>query len=278
MLLFVPRFDTANHRYAGGSLRKMVIWAKSNFACPYNGWSGGGVPVTVFSSLPPRFGFPRVRWELVEKDCWRAPEMQDFARYVEMDPDVRLMLAVQLDDTRAFNELVSRYEQRLISVLALLMGDRELARDLSQEVFLRVFRARKTYQPTAKFCTWLFTIANNVACNARRARRFPYQLNSGDSGTFVVEPLAKKGAAMPSHALDRAEEVALVRKAIAGLSERQRSALVLCKFQGMSYAEIARTMATTPKAVKALLARARDNLRVSLAPYVRDGSPLPSAK
>lgn len=204
--------------------------------------------------------------------------MQNLAQYIERDPDVRLMLAVQLDDTTAFDELVSRYESRLISVLALLMGDREQARDLSQEVFMRVFRARKTYQPTAEFCTWLFTIANNVACNARRGRRFPYQLNPGDSEMFVVGPVPTESAVMPSHALDRAEEVALVRKAIAGLSERQRSALVLCKFQGMSYAEIARTMGTTPKAVKALLARARDNLRVSLAPYVRDGSPLPSAK
>ena len=188
------------------------------------------------------------------------------------------MLAVQLDDTTAFDELVARYESRLISVLALLMGDREQARDLSQEVFLRVFRARKTYQPKARFCTWLFTIANNVACNARRGRRFPYQLNPGDSGASVMGPLAPRSTAMPSHALDRAEEVALVRKAIAGLSERQRAALVLCKFQGMSYAEIAGTMATTPKAVKALLARARDNLRTSLAPYVRDGSPLRLAK
>ena len=112
--------------------------------------------------------------------------MQNLAQYIEIDPDVRLMLAVQLDDTTAFDELVSRYESRLISVLGLLMGDREQARDLSQEVFLRVFRARKTYQPTAKFCTWLFTIANNVASNARRARRFSYQLNPGDSGMFVV--------------------------------------------------------------------------------------------
>ena len=204
--------------------------------------------------------------------------MQDFVPYREIDPDVRLMLAVQLDDTTAFDELVARYESRLISVLALLMGDREQARDLSQEVFLRVFRARKTYQPEARFCTWLFTIANNVACNARRGRRFPYQLNPGDSGASVMGPLAPRSTAMPSHALDRAEEVTLVRKAIAGLSERQRAALVLCKFQGMSYAEIAGTMATTPKAVKALLARARDNLRTSLAPYVRDGSPLRLAK
>ena len=204
--------------------------------------------------------------------------MQDFAQYVDVDPDVRLMLAVQLDDPAAFDELVSRYEPRLISVLALLMGDREQARDLAQEVFLRVFRARKTYQPKAKFCTWLFTIANNVASNARRARRFPYQLNLNDSCTFAVGRLGAKSAAMPSRSLDRAEEVAFVREAIAGLSERQRSALVLCKFEGMSYAEIARTMATTPKAVKSLLARARDNLRVSLAPYVRDGSPLSECK
>ena len=85
------------------------------------------------------------------------------------DPDARLMLKVRDDDAAAFEELVLRYQGRLLAVLEHLVGKRDLAEDLAQEVFLRVYRARKRYQPTAKFSTWLFTIANNVASNAKRS-------------------------------------------------------------------------------------------------------------
>ena len=88
--------------------------------------------------------------------------------YIETDPDVRLMLEVREDNAAAFEELVSRYQTRLINVLNHLVNKRDLAEDLAQEVFMRVYRSRKRYEPGAKFSTWLFTIANNVASNARR--------------------------------------------------------------------------------------------------------------
>ncbi len=89
--------------------------------------------------------------------------------YELRDPDVRLMLQVRDDNAAAFEELVLRYQGRLITVLEQLVHQRDVAEDLAQEVFLRVFRARKTYEPGAKFSTWLFTIANNVASNALRS-------------------------------------------------------------------------------------------------------------
>ena len=100
--------------------------------------------------------------------------------YELRDPDVRLMLQVRDDNAAAFEELVVRYQGRLITVLEQLVHKRDVAEDLAQEVFLRVFRARKTYQPGAKFSTWLFTIANNVASNALRslARRREVQRRS----------------------------------------------------------------------------------------------------
>ena len=91
-------------------------------------------------------------------------------RYALRDPDVRLMLEVRDDNAAAFEELMLRYQGRLVTILTHLVGNRDQAEDLAQEVFLRVYRARKRYVPGAKFSTWLFTIANNVASNARRSR------------------------------------------------------------------------------------------------------------
>src|SRR5215203_4404277 len=88
------------------------------------------------------------------------------------DPDIRLMLRVRdADDTGAFSELVERFQHRLVGVMHHIVGNKEEAEDLAQEVFLRVYRIRKKYRPKAKFSTWLFTIANNLALNALRDRQ-----------------------------------------------------------------------------------------------------------
>src|SRR5579864_2412225 len=87
---------------------------------------------------------------------------------VLVDPDVQLMLRVKEGDEAAFTELVANYQDRLISVLTHILQNREAAEDLAQEVFLRIYRARQGYEPTARFSTWLFHIANNLASNLRR--------------------------------------------------------------------------------------------------------------
>src|SRR5436190_12088453 len=87
------------------------------------------------------------------------------------DPDIRLMLRVRDDDAVAFNELVALYQRRLVGIMHHLVGNAEEAEDLAQEVFLRVYRARKKYHPRSKFSTWLFTIANNLALNSLRSRQ-----------------------------------------------------------------------------------------------------------
>ncbi len=198
-------------------------------------------------------------------------------RYIAIDPDVRLMLRVRDDDAVAFEQLVDRYQARLITVLHHLTGQRDRAEDLAQEVFLRLFRARKRYQPGAKFSTFLFTIANNVASNARRgmARRKEVQWhrNSESSASLgTLEEIAKEASALlPTRQLDKVEAAEIVAMAIESLNERQRMAVLLSKFEGLSYAEIAQTMDLTPQAIKSLLSRARRNLQQALQPYLQEG-------
>ncbi len=194
------------------------------------------------------------------------------------DPDVRLMLEVRDDSAQAFEELMLRYQNRVVTVLEHLVGKRDLAEDLAQDVFLRVYRSRKRYEPRSKFSTWLFTIVNNVASNARRslARRREINLEGSASGPLGAQPmdsLAKAASGlMPARQLDKAEARDVVRMAVAELSERQRMAVLLNKFEGMSYADIALAMDLTPQAIKSLLSRARGNLRQVLEPYLARGA------
>jgi RNA polymerase sigma-70 factor, ECF subfamily len=173
--------------------------------------------------------------------------------------------------------LVLRYQGRLLTVLRHHVGGREQAEDLAQEVFLRVYRARESYQPEAKFSTWLYTIANNVASNALRSqsRRHEVTLQARDSGPMGSRPLDKmlqaSSGQMPARQLDKAEAREIVRLALESLGDRQRMAVLLSKFEGMSYADIAAIMELSPQAVKSLLSRARENLREVLQPYFDHG-------
>lgn len=206
------------------------------------------------------------------------------ARAYELrDPDVRLMLEVREDNAAAFEELMLRYQNRVLTVLRHLVGSRDLAEDLAQDVFLRVYRARKRYVPGAKFSTWLFTIVNNVASNARRSlsRRREVNVESSPSGSVRANPLesmAKEASGMmPTRQLDKAERRDVVRSAVDCLSDRQRLAVLLSKFEGMSYADIAETMDLSVQATKSLLSRARVNLREVLEPYIEGGGQRPQA-
>jgi RNA polymerase sigma-70 factor (ECF subfamily) len=194
-----------------------------------------------------------------------------------IDPDARLMLRVRDDDAFAFEELVRRYQNRLLTVLEHSGNGRDQAEDLVQETFLRVFRARKTYRADAKFSTWVFTIAHNVAKNAirRRSRRKEVSAerdSSTDSAPGGIEGLAQANSGwMPARRLDKSEAGQMVRLALDSLSERQRVALLLTKFENMSYQDVADTMGLSVQAVKSLLFRARLNLKAMLEPYVEQG-------
>ena len=203
--------------------------------------------------------------------------LQKASKYELLDPDVRLMLQVRQGNAAAFESLVEKHQRRLVMVLEHMVRDRAHAEDLAQDVFLRVYRARERYVPTAKFSTWLYTITHNVASNWMRkaSRRKEVNLVSSPSGSMPVRPLdtmAKdKSTLMPTRLADQKEMEKVIREAIGSLGDRQRMAMLLSKYEGMSYIEIAEAMELTTQAVKSLLSRARGNLKEALDPYLKSG-------
>ncbi|WP_437192124.1 RNA polymerase sigma factor [Planctomicrobium sp. SH527] len=185
------------------------------------------------------------------------------------------MLRVRNEDQGAFTQLVAKYQDRLIGIFTNMFRDAALAEDLAQEVFLRIYRSRNSYEPTAKFSTWLFQIANNLASNSRRTkgrkREVQFALNPADSQQMSAgeQLLADKSALMPTRQADTEELRERVMDALDTLSERQRMAILLHKFEEMCYAEIGEVMELSPQAVKSLLCRARDHLRGVLEGYVK---------
>jgi RNA polymerase sigma-70 factor (ECF subfamily) len=201
------------------------------------------------------------------------------------DPDVKLMLQVRDGVPGAFEVLVDRYQHRLVGVLVHLVGRNEEAEDLAQEVFLRIYRARKGYRPRAKFSTWLFTIANNLASNHLRSKgRSPLipgvggDRSASASGSQAIRPAEERAVSRegtPSSQMRQVELSDVVRDALDVLGEDQKMAVLLNKFEDMSYAEIAEVMGRSEAAVKSLLARARTHLRERLEPYLKTGQRAP---
>src|SRR5271170_6913110 len=187
------------------------------------------------------------------------------------------MVQVRADIAGAFETLLERYQRRLVGILFHVVGNIDEAEDLCQETFLRIYKARKGYRPRAKFSTWLFTIANNLALNHLRSKGRNPSVPLGGSSTTnseavasVVQQLAGREGT-PSAQMRQAELADLVREALTVLNEDQKLAVLLNKFEEMSYAEIADVMGRSPAAIKSLLARARTQLREQLEPYLLTG-------
>jgi RNA polymerase sigma-70 factor, ECF subfamily len=179
------------------------------------------------------------------------------------DTEAALMLRVCGDEPDAFAALMRQLHPRVFGQLLHLLHDRQEAEDGAQEVFLRLYRSRKRYAPTARFSTWLFHITHNVARNALRRRRRQQWLRVGLLPDD--EAAAPRESSSPSDRLERGEMIERVRYALAGLMARQRQALEMQEFDHCSCAEIAAALALTPEATKSLLHRARLQMRVILA-------------
>ena len=187
------------------------------------------------------------------------------------DPDVGLMLQVQRGNGEAFARLQEHYTPRVFGYFCRLLRDRGEAEDLTQEVFLRLYRSRDRYQPRARFATWVFHIMQNVARNALRSRRrhaCARRAPDGPAGRGLLEELLVDRGAAPSGDLERDELAGVVRAAVAELAWRQRAALELHQFHDRTYAEVAAELDMTPKAAKSLLYRARNQLREVLQPFM----------
>lgn len=202
------------------------------------------------------------------------------AEVAENDEDARLMFAVQAGDPMAFEELMARNQTRVRSFLLRFVGSPQLAEDLAQEVFLRVFKHRASYRQEAKFTTWLYRVAHNVAFNALRAKgRRPEALFSGVSSSNVgsttsvgfENSIMEKTGSTPTRRLAKVELQQIVRAAVDALPPRQRETILLSRFEGLSYQEIADVMNMSPQAVKSLVCRAKMKLKEALESYVEEG-------
>ena len=177
-----------------------------------------------------------------------------------VDEDVRLMLALRDGDERAFDALFERWAARVLRFVERMVGEQGVAEELVQETFVRVWRARERYAPEARFSTWLFTIAGNVARNELR-RPFRHAPHESVDDTGEGSSLALASEEAPTDELvDARRTGAALEAALATLPERQREALWLRAVEGFSYAEVAEALATSEKSVKALIHRARVTL------------------
>jgi RNA polymerase sigma-70 factor (ECF subfamily) len=193
------------------------------------------------------------------------------------DPDAQLMLAFQAGDDAAFDALFRRWSAPVLRHLERLVREAATAEELMQEAFLRVFRARERYQPQARFTTWLFTIATNLALNELRRPRRRASHRSAEEEEDDRAPLALASGGAPADEVAHARRVgAEVEESLAALPERQRAALLLAAVEGLSYAEIAESLETTEKSVKALVHRAR--VALAQAMNARGARPLPGGE
>ena len=181
--------------------------------------------------------------------------------------DVQLMLDVKAGDELSFELLLKKYRSPLINFLYRMVKDQAAAEDLAQEVFLRVYRARKEYAPSAKFTTWLFRIATNLALNAIRDGRYRQMQISIDTARDEDEPVIEIAAheTRADERLIERERNEMIRSAILALPEKQRVAVILHKYQEMDYAQIGKILGCSESALKSLLFRAYETLRVQLA-------------
>lgn len=192
------------------------------------------------------------------------------------DRSTDLMLRVRDGDSHAFAELVELWQGRLVNLFFHHTGDHATAEDLAQETFMRVYRARDRYRPSAKFTTWVHTIALHVASDLkqrayrRRERGVPPTTTASSSAIGLDHLAVAASGFMPARAADRVELQSVVQRALGELGERQRMALLLAKFEQCSYEEIAEALETSVQAVKSLIFRARDQLRQSLAGYMEE--------
>ncbi len=193
----------------------------------------------------------------------------------ELDPDAALMLRVKQGDAAAFTQLVEKYKQPIMNLVWRTVRDETEAEDITQNVFVQAWKSAPRYQVTAKFSTWLYTIARNLCLNEfRRRSRHPAESldqmrdHSDDQPLFQVVDKRIRGAQAE---MLQGELEGKVDAAIGALPENQRIALALCRQEELSYEEIADVLGCSLSATKSLIHRARETLKAQLKPYLQTG-------
>src|ERR1700722_7844195 len=186
-----------------------------------------------------------------------------------IDLDTQLMIRVQGDDAASFGELLNRNRILVVNYLSRMVVNRAIAEELAQDVFIRVYRSRRTYEPTAKFSTWLYRITTNVALNHfRDEKRAQNQISLDVQEAVQVRRETQDRAPLIEDRLVREVVARQIRYAVRALPPKQRAAVVMHKYEEMDYARIAQVLGCSPSAVKALMFRAYETLRLRLR-YLR---------
>ncbi len=186
--------------------------------------------------------------------------------------DIAWMARLKTGDTAALQNLIEAHQQRIIGTVTKMLGDEAEAEDVAQQVFIRVWKSAGRYEPTAKFTTWLYKITRNLVFNELRRRKRhtaqsldrPLGSDDDDRAPQIADPSVKA----PDTALLDAEMQAAIQSAIDSLPETQRLAIILRRYDDVSYEEIAEILELTVPAVKSVLFRARTDLREKLRQYL----------
>ena len=185
------------------------------------------------------------------------------------------MLRVKKGDTAAFTELVEKYKQPVMNLVCRTIRDATEAEDLAQNVFVQIFKSAPRYKRTAKFSTWLFTIARNLCLNEiRRRTRHPAESLDAPHPEQEDQPLHQfedKKTFSPPESLLQGELARKIEEALTDLPENQRSAILLCRQEDLSYEEIAEILGCSVSATKSLIHRGRETLKERLKTYLRSG-------
>jgi len=200
----------------------------------------------------------------------------------QSDPDAALMLRVKRGDEAAFAELVDKYKQPVMNLIYRILRDATEAEDLAQNVFVQVYKSAHRYEVTAKFSTWLFTIARNLCLNEiRRRSRHPadsIEATHGESEDQPARQFEDHKTFQPTENVLHQEIEQKIEQAMADLPETQRTAILLCRRDDMSYEEIAEVIGCSLSATKSLIHRGRETLKQKLKPYLRTGEWKSAAK
>jgi RNA polymerase sigma-70 factor (ECF subfamily) len=194
----------------------------------------------------------------------------------EQDPDAALMLRVKQGDSEAFAQLVDKYKQPVMNLVYRMLRDATEAEDIAQNVFIQVHKSALRYQVSSKFTTWLFTIARNLCLNElRRRSRHPADSMEAAHPENEEQPWQQfedKKNFSPPETLLQGELEQKIDEALAELPENQRTAILLCRQDELSYEEIAKVLRCSLSATKSLIHRGRETLKEKLKPYLKSGA------
>ena len=191
---------------------------------------------------------------------------------LEMLNDAEVMLRVASGDDAAFDYLVEKYRRPMVSFMYRMTHNQGVAEELAQEVFLRVYRSRQSYAASAKFTTWLYRIATNLAVNHARDTKHErpentVNIDEPDADTGLTLDVADRGL-NAEQAILRRERLAAIRRQVEALPERQRMAVMMHKYQNLDYKQIAAVLKLSESATKSLLFRAYETLRETLKQFI----------